>query len=78
MENWVVGIDLGGSKVALSLIGPDDAALASRRFPTETLHGPQFAVANIKQAVDAMIAETGITPRAIGVAARARSTTPQA
>jgi len=38
-QEWVVGIDLGGSKIALGLIGPDNQVVARRRMPTDAHKG---------------------------------------
>lgn len=50
-RDWVVGIDLGATKVALGLIGPDDRILARRRMPTEAHEGLPAVVERIAQAV---------------------------
>lgn len=67
MSYWVVGVDLGASKVAMSLVNPADGLAASRRFPTNAHLGPEQAAANIVQAVRDMEAETGARAKAIGI-----------
>ncbi len=47
MADWVVGVDLGASKVALGLIAPDDRIVAYRRMPTHASEGPQAVVERI-------------------------------
>ena len=35
MDNWVVGIDLGGTKIEVGLVAPDNRIVARKRFPTD-------------------------------------------
>ena len=51
MEDWVVGIDLGATKIALGLVDPQNRVVAQRRAPTAPLEGPAAAVERIAQAV---------------------------
>lgn len=51
MNNWVVGIDLGATKIALGLIDPSDRIVAHRRIPTNVLEGPQAAVERTAQSI---------------------------
>ena len=67
MSNWVVGIDLGASKVALSLVSPADELIASRRFQTNALSGPTSVVERITQAISAMTREAHVRIGAVGV-----------
>jgi glucokinase len=50
-KGWVVGIDLGGTKTALGLIGPDDRVVARHRMPTDAHEGLSPVVERIAQAV---------------------------
>jgi glucokinase len=52
MSNWVIGVDLGATKVELGLVGPDDRIAARRRFPTQAELGADSVVARIGEAVD--------------------------
>jgi len=54
MEEWVVGIDLGATKIALGLIDPQNRVVARQRVPTAPLDGPDAAVARMAQAIDAL------------------------
>ena len=47
MEEWVVGIDLGATKIALGLIDPQNRIVARQRVPTAPLDGPDAAVARM-------------------------------
>jgi glucokinase len=47
MDDWIVGIDLGATKIALGLIDPLDRIVAQRRIPTEVAAGPAAAVERI-------------------------------
>ncbi len=51
MEDWVVGIDLGATKIALGLIDPHNRVVAQRRVPTAPHEGPVAAVERIAAAV---------------------------
>jgi glucokinase len=52
MEDWVVGIDLGATKIALGLIDPQNRIVARQRVPTAPLDGPDAAVERMAQAID--------------------------
>jgi len=54
MEDWVVGIDLGATKIALGLIDTQNRIIARQRVPTAPLEGPDAAVARMAQAIDAL------------------------
>ena len=49
MSDWVVGVDLGATKIALGLIDPYDRIVAYRRIPTNADEGPQAVVERIAQ-----------------------------
>ena len=51
MSEWVVGVDLGGTKIDLGLIDPQDRIVARRRVPTGEENGPQAVVERIAQNV---------------------------
>jgi glucokinase len=51
MKDWVVGVDLGATKIALGLIDPTDRIVAYRRMPTDAGDGPQPVVERIAQSV---------------------------
>ena len=44
MDEYVVGIDLGATKIALGLIDPANRIIARVRIPTQVAEGPQAAV----------------------------------
>ena len=67
MNNWVVGVDLGASKVAMSLVSPANALVASRRFSTEAQRGPALVVQQIAQAIGEMTSEAHVRIGAAGV-----------
>jgi glucokinase len=52
MDEWVVGVDLGGTKTALGLISPVDAVVGSRRILTLADEGPTQIVERIAACVD--------------------------
>lgn len=49
MSDWVIGVDLGGTKTALGLISPDNQIVARRRIPTLAEKGPEQAVRRIAE-----------------------------
>ncbi len=51
MDDWVVGVDLGATKIALGLIDPQDNIVAYRRIPTDADAGPRAVVERIAQSV---------------------------
>lgn len=51
MNDWVVGVDLGATKIALGLIGPADRIVARRRIPTRADDGPRAVIERIAQGV---------------------------
>lgn len=54
MENWVIGVDLGGTKVELGLVDPAGLIAARRRIATLPQQGPQSLVERIAAEVDAL------------------------
>lgn len=52
MDNWVIGVDLGGTKVELGLVSPNDRIVERRRIPTHPQDGAAALVTHIAQAVD--------------------------
>jgi glucokinase len=52
MGKWVVGVDLGGTKLELGLVSPDDRIVDRRRIPTNPQDGVSQLVTRIGQAVD--------------------------
>jgi hypothetical protein len=41
MNDWVIGIDLGATKIALGLINPQNQVVTRCRIPTNVLEGPR-------------------------------------
>ena len=68
---YVLGIDLGGSKIALGLVGPPNEILARRRIDTEADAGLRSVVERIAAEIDAL--KTALPPAesiaAVGVGA---------
>jgi glucokinase len=52
MEPWVVGIDLGGTKIELGLIDPQNRIVARGKIPTKADEGPQAAVERMATVVE--------------------------
>lgn len=51
MSGWVVGVDLGGTKIALGLIDPSDRIRAQTRMPTQAANGAPAVVERIAHGV---------------------------
>ena len=51
---WVIGIDLGGSKIALALVSPDDQILSRRRINTQADEGVVSVTVRISAQVDSL------------------------
>ncbi|MFO7633092.1 MAG: ROK family protein [Caldilinea sp.] len=47
MTTFVAGIDLGGTKIEVGLVAPDNRIVARKRFPTEDARGPASVVERI-------------------------------
>ena len=52
MNDWVVGIDLGGTKVELGLINPENIIVDRYKMPTNPDDGPESVVARIADCVN--------------------------
>ncbi len=69
MGDWVVGVDLGATKIALGLIDPADRVVARGRIPTRAEDGPESAVERIAQQIAALRQEApnGAQVAAVGI-----------
>ena len=54
MSQWVVGIDLGATKIALGLVNPGNQIVARERISTNVEDGPQSAVERMAQSIDTL------------------------
>jgi glucokinase len=52
MAAWVVGVDLGRTKIALGLVSPDNQIVAQQRIPANTDRGSASVVDRIAQCVE--------------------------
>ncbi len=57
MTTFVAGIDLGGTKIEVGLIAPDNCIVARKRFPTEDQRGPASVVERIAACIDELRAQ---------------------
>jgi glucokinase len=67
MDNYVIGIDLGATKIALGLIAPDNQIVARRRLPTLVADGPASAVERMAAAIAELGASLPPAGRITGV-----------
>ncbi len=51
MSDWVVGVDLGGTKIELGLVDAQNRIIGRHRMPTNADEGPQAVVERIAQRV---------------------------
>jgi glucokinase len=47
MDQWVIGIDLGGTKIEMGLVDPQDRIIERHRLPTGADQGPEAVVERI-------------------------------
>jgi glucokinase len=52
--SYVVGIDLGGTKIDLGLIAPDNTIVSRQRIAADTHEGPQAVIARIVERIDVL------------------------
>ena len=52
--NWVIGIDLGGSKTALGLVSPENAIVSRRRIDTQAEEGVDTVIERIAAQVNTL------------------------
>lgn len=52
MDEWVVGVDLGGTKIDIGLIAPDNSIVARQRIGTESEKGADSVVERIAEVVE--------------------------
>jgi glucokinase len=51
-SSWVVGVDLGGTKIAAGLVSPNNEIVKKVYAPTDAIQGPQVAVERIAGCVE--------------------------
>jgi glucokinase len=52
MDEYVVGVDLGGTKIELGLIDPQNKIIARKKIPTDAESGPEAAVERMAAVVN--------------------------
>ncbi|MDQ3250559.1 MAG: ROK family protein, partial [Chloroflexota bacterium] len=57
LGNWVIGVDLGATKIALGLLDPENRIVARRRIPTQAKNGVQSVVERIAQSTAELTAQ---------------------
>jgi glycyl-radical enzyme activating protein/glucokinase-like ROK family protein len=55
-DDWVIGVDLGGTKIEIGLISPENRVIARVRIPTNPGLGPQSVVERIAREVEILSA----------------------
>lgn len=54
MSDWVVGIDLGGTKIDVGLVSPENVIVGRERVPTLAVEGPASVVERIARCVEGL------------------------
>ncbi|MBK8048387.1 MAG: ROK family protein [Anaerolineales bacterium] len=69
MDKWVIGVDLGGTKIRFGLVSPDNTIVAVRQIPTNDHEGIIRVVARMGEAIDELATHrpAGATLAAVGV-----------
>lgn len=69
MSDWVVGIDLGGTKIRMGLVSPDDKIVALRQVPTQGHEGPAAVVERMGLLIEELTSDLPpqTTVRAVGI-----------
>jgi glucokinase len=65
----LLGVDIGGTKVAVGLVSTDGQILSQLRAPMAAHDGPEAAFAAVTGAIDALRVESGAQIRGIGICA---------
>jgi len=55
-DDWVIGVDLGGTKIEIGLISPENRVVSRVRIPTHPALGPQSVVERIGKEVETLSA----------------------
>ncbi len=66
-DHWTLGIDVGGTKIAAALIDAEGHLHGLRIVPTLAHEGAEAILGRIVALARAVIAETSVTPAAVGV-----------
>jgi len=69
LSSMIVGIDLGGSKIAGVLASPTGKVLMDVHIPTEAKKGKKRVIDNIKKAIHTLKESRKVSIRAIGIGA---------
>lgn len=64
---WVVGVDLGGTKIDIGLVAPDNTVPARRRIATDSEHGAASVVERIAAVVESFELPAGEKIAALGI-----------
>lgn len=67
MQEVFASVDLGGSKIAAAIAGPDGRIQAEGRTPTDSHEGPDAVLARMAGLVRDLSARVGARPAAVGV-----------
>lgn len=60
-DRYVVGVDLGGTKIHTALAAGDGSILAETRVPTETIKGPSHVIGRIIATIEQVREQAGVS-----------------
>jgi len=61
-DRFVIGVDLGGTKIHTALAAGDGNILAETRVPTETVKGPSHVIGRIIATIEQIREQAGVSP----------------
>lgn len=64
---WTIGVDIGGSKIALAKVDASGVLGEKVQFPVKASEGPDVIISQIADAVHQLIAKVGSNPLGIGI-----------
>ncbi|MEW8978321.1 MAG: ROK family protein [Symbiobacterium sp.] len=59
--NYLLGIDIGGTKLAVGVVTPEGRVVAQERIPTQVEEGPERVIARLQGLCHAAVTAAGIT-----------------
>ncbi len=59
MSDWVIGVDLGGTKIEVGLVNERNQIVDRRRMPTQSIKGPAFVVDRIAHSIGELAERLG-------------------
>lgn len=67
MKDGAIGVDIGGTKVAVGFVNPNGEVVSKRQFSTDVAKGPEAITHQIADEVKQLIREGNYQPKGVGV-----------